>query len=84
MTSHGTLVRQDLMALLARVRSGQVRYARRVSRSRTVIVLDYAGEEVAFLYSNATRRILCFLPPGATPAQEWAAGEWGPLPEGPR
>lgn len=66
--STGKQVRQDL---LRRVRTGNVRYARKLTGSRTVIVLEYAGEELAFLYSSATRRILCFLPPGAPETEDW-------------
>jgi hypothetical protein len=56
----GKRVRQDLVR---RVQRGDVTYARRLTNSRTVIVLDYAGEEMVFVYSNASKEILGFLPP---------------------
>ncbi len=54
-----------LAALIRRVHAGDVKYARKLTRSRTMIVLDHEGLEVAFIYSNATKRIVCFLSPGA-------------------
>ena len=56
----GKRERQDL---LRRVHQGDIKYARRLSHSRTVIVLDYLGGEMAFLYSNASQKIITFLPP---------------------
>jgi hypothetical protein len=64
----GKRVRQEL---LRRVRSGDVAYARKLSHSRTVIVLVYAGEEMAFIYSNSGKGILCFLPPNAAETEDW-------------
>ena len=64
----GKRVRQEL---LRRVRSGDVAYARRLSKSRTVIVLVYAGEEMAFIYSNSGKGILCFLPSNAPETEDW-------------
>jgi hypothetical protein len=57
--------------LIRRVTKGDVKYARRVTTSRTVIVLDYAGVEMAFLYSNATKDIVTFLAPDAPETAEW-------------
>jgi hypothetical protein len=56
----GKRERQDL---LRRVHQGVIKYARRLTHSRTVIVLDYRGGELAFLYSNASQKIITFLPP---------------------
>jgi hypothetical protein len=64
----GKLVRQSL---IRRVRRGDVKYARRLTHSRTVIVLDHDGDEMAFLYSSAAKDILCFLPPGAAETADW-------------
>jgi hypothetical protein len=64
----GKQVRQDL---IRRVRKGDVKYARKMTHSRTVIVLDYAGGEIAFLYSNTTKEILSFLGPDAPETNDW-------------
>jgi len=64
----GKLARQTL---IRRVQKGDVKYARRLTNSRTVIVLDYAEGEMAFLYSSATKEIVCFLPPDAPEIAAW-------------
>jgi hypothetical protein len=57
--------------LIRRVWKGEVKYARRLTRSRTVIVLDYNGEEIAFLYSGTSKEIVSFLTPNAPETAEW-------------
>lgn len=64
----GKEVRQDL---IRRVWKGDVKYARKLTGSRTVIVLDFAGDELAFLYSSATRDIISLLPRDAPEIAEW-------------
>jgi hypothetical protein len=64
----GKLARQTL---IRRVQKGDVKYARKLTNSRTVIVLDYADGEMAFLYSSATKEIVCFLPPDAPEIAAW-------------
>lgn len=64
----GRHVRQTL---IRRVRQGDVKYARSVTNSRTVVVLDYGGVEMAFLYSSVTKDIVTFLPPDAPEIAEW-------------
>jgi hypothetical protein len=64
----GKMARQ---ALIRRVQKGDVKYARKLTHSRTVIVLDYAEGEVAFLYSSATKEIVSFLPPDAPEIAGW-------------
>ena len=64
----GKTVRQTL---IRRVQKGDVKYARKLTNSRTVIVLDYKNEEIAFLYSSATKEIVTFLPPDAPETAEW-------------
>ena len=64
----GKQVRRDL---IRRVKVGDVKYACKVTNSRTVIVLDYADGELAFLYSSATKEIVCFLPPDAPEIAAW-------------
>ncbi len=68
----GKLVRQ---ALIHRVCSGDVKYARKVTNSRTVIVLEYAGNEMAFIYSNATKEIVSFLGPDAPETADWRCSQ---------
>jgi hypothetical protein len=63
--------RQMRKTLIRRVWAGEVKYARRLTRSRTVIVLDYNGEEIAFLYSGTTKEIIRFLAPDAPETAEW-------------
>jgi hypothetical protein len=48
-----------------------VKYARKLTTSRTVIVLDYAGGEMAFLYSSAVKDIIGFLGPDAPETADW-------------
>lgn len=72
-------------SMIRRVRKGDVKYARKLTNSRTVIVLDYEGGERAFLYSSATKEILRFLGPDAPEIAEWvhtvtAAAQAAPLP----
>ena len=57
--------------LILRVRRGDVKYARKLTTSRTVIVLDYAGGEMAFLYSSAVKDIISFLGPDAPETADW-------------
>jgi hypothetical protein len=64
----GRLVRR---ALIQRVSKGDVKYARKLTHSRTVIVLDYAGTEMAFIYSGASKEIVSFLPPDAPETADW-------------
>jgi hypothetical protein len=52
-------------ALIRRVRKGDVKYARKLTNSRTMIVLDHNGAELAFVYSSASKKIIRFLAPGA-------------------
>jgi hypothetical protein len=71
----GKLARQTL---IRRVQKGDVKYARRLTNSRTVIVLDYAEGEMAFLYSSATKEIVCFLPPDAPEIAAWRRSQAEP------
>jgi hypothetical protein len=64
----GKMTRQ---ALIRRVQKGDVKYARKLTNSRTVIVLDYGKGEVAFLYSSASKEIVSFLPPDAPEIAGW-------------
>ncbi len=64
----GKAVRQ---MLVERVRSGEVKYARKLTHSRTVIVLDYAGREITFIYCNTSKEILTFLAPDAPETADW-------------
>jgi hypothetical protein len=63
--------RQARQTLIRRVRKGDVRYARKLTHSRTVIVLDYEGRELAFIYSSASKQIITFLAPDAPETAEW-------------
>jgi hypothetical protein len=64
----GKMVRQSL---IRRVQKGDVKYARKLTNSRTVIVLDYAHGEMAFLYSSTTKEIVSFLPANAPEIADW-------------
>jgi hypothetical protein len=64
----GKMVRQSL---IRRVQKGDVKYARKLTNSRTVIVLDYAHGEMAFLYSSRTKEIVSFLPADAPEIADW-------------
>jgi hypothetical protein len=63
--------KQMRQSLIRRVWKGDVKYARKLTNSRTVVVLDYEGRELVFLYSNAHKEIIGFLPPDAPEAAEW-------------
>jgi hypothetical protein len=60
-----------LKHLLQRVRTGDIRYAHRLTRSLTVVVLDHNGEELTFLYSSARKRILKLLAAGAAETAQY-------------
>jgi hypothetical protein len=68
----GRLVRQTL---IHRVSNGDVKYARKVTNSRTVIVLEHDGGEMAFIYSNATKEIVSFLGPDAPETADWRCSQ---------
>jgi hypothetical protein len=72
--------RQARQSMIRRVRKGDVKYARKLTNSRTVIVLDHEGGERAFLYSSANKEIICFLGPDAPEIADWVAGQPAPLP----
>ncbi len=57
--------------LIQRVQKGDVQYARRLTRSRTVIVLEHAGQPIAFLYGRGSKEILSFLPLDAPEIEPW-------------
>jgi hypothetical protein len=63
--------KQIRQSLIRRVQKGDVKYARKLTNSRTVIVLDYEGRELVFLYSGVQKEILSFLPPDAPETAEW-------------
>ncbi len=63
--------KQARQILIRRVRKGDVKYARKLTNSRTVIVLDYDGGEMAFLYSSAIKEIISFLAPDAPETADW-------------
>ena len=63
--------KQIRQSLIRRVWKGDVKYARKLTSTRTVIVLDYEGGEMAFLYSNAHKEIISFLSPDAPETAEW-------------
>jgi hypothetical protein len=67
--------KQIRQSLIRRVWKGDVKYARKLTNSRTVIVLDYEGGEMAFLYSNAHKEIISFLSPDAPETAEWRHGQ---------
>jgi hypothetical protein len=61
--------------LVQRVQNGDVHYARRLTLSRTAVVLDYAGQEIAFIYSSASKEIISFLPLDAAELAGWREGK---------
>jgi hypothetical protein len=67
--------KQIRQSLIRRVWKGDVKYARKLTNSRTVIVLDYDGGEMSFLYSSAHREIITFLSPDAPETAEWRRGQ---------
>ena len=73
----GRLARQSM---IRRVRKGDVKYARKLTNSRTVIVLDHEGGEWTFLYSSATKEIISFLGPDAPEIADWVSRQAARLP----
>jgi hypothetical protein len=73
----GKLARQSM---IRRVRKGDVKYARKLTNSRTVIVLDHEDGERAFLYSSATKEIICFLAGDAPEIADWVKRRVARLP----
>lgn len=57
--------------LIRRVRRGDVRYAQKLTASRTMIVLEHDGVEMAFVYSKTDKTILRFLQPNAPETVDW-------------
>ena len=79
----GKMVRHSL---IRRVQKGDVKYARKLTNSRTVIVLDNAHGEIAFLYSSTTKEIVSFLPGDAPEIADWRSSQAAALalfPRGP-
>jgi hypothetical protein len=64
----GKLVRREL---IHKVQAGEVKFARRLTCSRTVIVADYGDLEVTFLYSGTRKEIVTFLPADAKETEDW-------------
>ena len=60
--------------LVERVHRGDVTYAHRLTRSRTAIVINYGGQEIAFLYSREGREIISFLSLDAPEIEGWRGG----------
>jgi hypothetical protein len=52
-------------ALIRRVHKGDVKVARKLTHSRTMIVLDHDGAELTFIYSSASKKIISWVSPGA-------------------
>jgi hypothetical protein len=48
-------------ALIRRVHKGDVKYARKLTHSRTMIVLEHDGVELTFIYSSACKKIISFV-----------------------
>ena len=67
--------KQIRQSLIRRVWKGDVKYARKLTHSRTVIVLDHDGREIAFLYCSSHKEIISFLSPDAPETAEWRRGE---------
>ncbi len=64
----GKLARRTL---IRKVQSGDVRFARKLTNSRTVVVAEYDGVEVTFIYCGKSKGILTFLPANARETAEW-------------
>ena len=64
----GKLARRTL---IRKVQTGDVRFARKLTNSRTVVVAEYAGVEVTFIYCGKIKGILTFLPANARETAEW-------------
>ena len=75
--------KQIRQSLIRRVWKGDVKYARKLTNSRTVIVLDHDGREIAFLYSSAHKEIISFLSPDAPETAEWRCAAQSTVKAGP-
>jgi hypothetical protein len=71
--------KQIRQSLVRRVWKGDVKYARKLTNSRTVIVLDHDGREIAFLYCGAHKEIISFLSPDAPETAEWRRARSKPI-----
>jgi hypothetical protein len=71
--------KQIRQSLVRRVWKGDVKYARKLTNSRTVIVLDHDGREIAFLYCSAQKEIISFLSPDAPETAEWRRARSTPI-----
>lgn len=63
--------KQVRRALIHQVQTGEVKFARKLTHSRTVIVTEYAGLELTFLYNGVRKEIVTFLPADARETAEW-------------
>lgn len=64
----GSLARRTL---IRKVQTGDVQFARKLTNSRTVIVTEYAGVVVTFIYCRKMKGILTFLPANARETAAW-------------
>jgi hypothetical protein len=58
-------------ALIHRVHQGDVKHARKLTNSRTLIVLDHDGAELTFVYSSAQKKIISFVSSVAAQEAGW-------------
>ena len=63
--------RIDRRALVRKVQTGEIRFARKLTNSRTVVVAEHAGREITFVYCGRSKCILTFLPDDARETAAW-------------
>lgn len=61
----------DRRTLIRKVQTGDVKFARKLTNSRTVVVAEHAGLEVTFIYCGRSKSILTFLPADSRETAEW-------------
>jgi hypothetical protein len=60
-------------SLIGKVQAGDVKFVRKPTNSRTLIVAEHAGIEVTFIYSGTSKGIVTFLPAEARETAQWRA-----------
>jgi hypothetical protein len=65
--------KRDRHALVRKVQAGEIKFAHKLTNSRTVVVAEHAGVDVTFIYCRRNKGILTFLPPDARETAAWRA-----------
>ena len=57
------LTNKDLIKIVALIRNGKAAASRRITCSKSVVLVQYNGDDLVLLYSKRHKEILTFFPP---------------------